>query len=589
MRYRLMASYRGTSYQAGVGPSISEVTLIAAWPPPEDHGFMSAGSHWRKQVRINDIEALWESRPVGSYHGEPCLVLDDLGDRLHIAYLGMDSARAGQLGYWQVDRGVFEVVIPRAEVADLAEERHEFPIAALGTPALGAGSAGGMGPAALRAAPADRQIPRPELPRAPEPARVPEPARGPEPARVFESPRAAEPRALESPRAAELPRAADPSRTAEPSRAAESVWSTERPRAAEPARSADFSRAIEAPRAEPPRAPEAQRASGPQRAVDPWSPAPRTETPAGATAWHGSPATEDSGGQWSGYQRSGDNGYNGASGSNGNGSPNAHTSPNGYPVSNGYGEPNGHAEPNGRAEPNGYGDYGESTGSPESNGYAEFGGYGGSNGSAAPSSYGNGSGSAAPTDFAPPSWGAPKPDDTQRDAPAASALPLSAPLLSEPRATDHPGTDYQATDHSAGVDYFGTSHSGTETPAQQAPADEHPRTTGAGQPDSDRPHSATVVRGRRAARKPRVSTQSVFAELLDQAKIPSSSYAVDEEVSGAMCLIKTKSGGFEVFSCADDARHEVRAFEDEEAAYFYLFGVLAAEAVRNGTLSAHSS
>jgi hypothetical protein len=56
-----------------------------------------------------------------------------------------------------------------------------------------------------------------------------------------------------------------------------------------------------------------------------------------------------------------------------------------------------------------------------------------------------------------------------------------------------------------------------------------------------------------------------------------------------MCLIKTKSGGFEVFSCADDARHEVRAFEDEEAAYFYLFGVLAAEAVRNGTLSAGSS
>jgi hypothetical protein len=34
----------------------------------------------------------------------------------------------------------------------------------------------------------------------------------------------------------------------------------------------------------------------------------------------------------------------------------------------------------------------------------------------------------------------------------------------------------------------------------------------------------------------------------------------------------------------DGARHEARSFTDEEAAYFYLFGVLAAEAVRNGAL-----
>jgi hypothetical protein len=34
----------------------------------------------------------------------------------------------------------------------------------------------------------------------------------------------------------------------------------------------------------------------------------------------------------------------------------------------------------------------------------------------------------------------------------------------------------------------------------------------------------------------------------------------------------------------DGARHEARSFPDEEAAYFYLFGVLAAEAVRTGVL-----
>ena len=154
MRYRLMASYLGASYQAAVGPSDRDVTLFAAPPPPEEHGFSPApGGIWRKQVRLDDLGALWESRPIGSYHGEPCLVLDDLGDRLHIVYLGMDERRAAQLGYWEVDRGVFEVVVPRLDVSDLAEERHEFPIAlllsalprALGAGDQGAGGRGGLG------------------------------------------------------------------------------------------------------------------------------------------------------------------------------------------------------------------------------------------------------------------------------------------------------------------------------------------------------------------------------------------------------------------------------------------------------------
>ncbi len=152
MRYRLMASYLGASYQAAVGPSDRDVTLFAAPPPPEEHGFSPApGGIWRKQVRLDDLDALWESRPIGSYHGEPCLVLDDLGDRLHIVYLGMDERRAAQLGYWEVDRGVFEVVVPRHDVTDLAEERHEFPIALLLSAlprALGAGNQGPGGPGA---------------------------------------------------------------------------------------------------------------------------------------------------------------------------------------------------------------------------------------------------------------------------------------------------------------------------------------------------------------------------------------------------------------------------------------------------------
>ncbi|MDX6338377.1 MAG: hypothetical protein QOG05_5717 [Streptosporangiaceae bacterium] len=125
MRFRLMATYRGVPYEVGVGPSNSDVVLFAACPPPEELGFEPAPGHWRKHVIRAEVDVLWESRPVGSFHGDACLVLDDLGDRLHIAYLGKDGRRARELGYWQVDRGVYELLTPRDEVAGLTEEKAE--------------------------------------------------------------------------------------------------------------------------------------------------------------------------------------------------------------------------------------------------------------------------------------------------------------------------------------------------------------------------------------------------------------------------------------------------------------------------------
>jgi len=89
----------------------------------------------------------------------------------------------------------------------------------------------------------------------------------------------------------------------------------------------------------------------------------------------------------------------------------------------------------------------------------------------------------------------------------------------------------------------------------------------------------------RSARS-RLATQGIFIELASLAAIPAAAYAVGEEVDGALCLIETATG-YEVFSAAGGARHEVRTFEDEESAYFYLFGVLAAEAVRTGLLIPH--
>jgi hypothetical protein len=126
MRYRLMATYRGAPYEAGIGPADGAVVLFAACPPPEELGFEPATGHWRKELRLEDVQAVWQSRPVGTFRGDSCIVLDDLGDRLHIGYLGHDAYRAEQLGYWQVDRGVFELVAARDEVTDIIEERTDY-------------------------------------------------------------------------------------------------------------------------------------------------------------------------------------------------------------------------------------------------------------------------------------------------------------------------------------------------------------------------------------------------------------------------------------------------------------------------------
>jgi hypothetical protein len=90
--------------------------------------------------------------------------------------------------------------------------------------------------------------------------------------------------------------------------------------------------------------------------------------------------------------------------------------------------------------------------------------------------------------------------------------------------------------------------------------------------------------GGRAARRQRVPTRDIFCELADLASIPRAAYALETETDGAMCLLPTPDG-FEVFIATDGARHEVRTFAEEEAAYFYLFGVLVAEAIRSGSLA----
>ena len=445
MRFRLMATYRGVPYEAGVGPSNSDVVLFAACPPPEELGFEPAPGHWRKHVIRAEVDVLWESRPVGRFHGDPCLVLDDLGDRLHIAYLGKDGRRARELGYWQVNRGVYELLTPRDEVTGLTEEKAEQSLPRRGpvngaqqTPSYPYGS--------------------PQWP--PSPAST-----GP-----------LDPRGRDG--GAGYPGG--------PAMAPAGAWNG-------------------------------------------------NGSPAGTGGWNGNgipPGPPGPG--WNGNGRPADTG-----GWNRDGSP-ADTggwNRNGAPVPAPAGNWNRNGSPadtggwNGNGAPASTGGWNRDGSPADTGGWnrdgspADTGGWN-RNGAPVPAPAGNWNGSAAPGTVAGAnghgmaSWNGMAGPDGMLDAPAA------------------PGPGRR----------------------RQAPKP-----------------------GRRSARKQRVPTRAIFSELADLAAIPRSAYALEQESDGAMCLLRTEEG-FEVFSAADGSRHEVRSFDDEEAAYFYLFGVLAAEAVRSGSL-----
>ena len=804
MRYRLMASYLGASYQAAVGPSDRDVTLFAAPPPPEEHGFSPApGGIWRKQVRLDNLDALWESRPIGSYHGEPCLVLDDLGDRLHIVYLGMDERRAAQLGYWEVDRGVFEVVVPRIDVSDLAEERHEFPITLLlsalpraldaapagtgrvigaigpGSPAgpvpaaAGAGiPMGGPGPGAMPGwngpagtAPVRGQLPQAgptQLPAAgPQPLAAPGPqspvsgaypipgaqngmgvpvgyggpglqnlpgipgmapradlpqfptgqqvaggqqapaiaqgqgtqpsatgaASSPVPAMQFPSqpqlptaqlstvqplgaqPLVPQPPAVQqfspappltaAPQASGAPQTSGPQRQitgSQPAGGAAPPGAQQQAGQQMPAQQSTGPQV--APSQAPlPQAPQAQvsQAQRPQTQA-PQAPA---SAPTAVAAWHGSPAPTGNGnGNWY-YQPGPDPQNSGAmaggyavNGTTQNGYPVNGTAQNGYPV-NGTTQ-NGYAQPGHDTGPipvlndfAGMQQYAQPAQPASVTGYQQA-------PAAAQAPPGQATQLGQPAQAAQPGQPAPGPLPGQPSAQPAAPLAALRATSGVAGGTGEPGLPAGALGATQTLEARGLEalapvapQAATQAPpapepvapqptAQQAltqprsappapapsqnaatgpltslpsmpvppapvaptslpPVSPSPTSLEPTAAPSQRPsHSSTAagtlsklsgaVRGRRAARKPRLAMSSIFADLVDMADIPRSAYAVDEEVTGAMCLFKT-DGGYEVFSCAEDARHEVRFFEEEEAAYFYLFGVLAAEALRNGRLS----
>ena len=138
MRYRLMATYLGVPYHAGLGPDGNEATLFSPGPPPDELGFTAADGHWRKQVSLTDLDALWRSRRSVSTAANPAWSSTTSATGCTSSTWAAIRPRARQLGYWEIDREVFEVVVAQQEVTGLTEERVEFPLASAMFPASNA-------------------------------------------------------------------------------------------------------------------------------------------------------------------------------------------------------------------------------------------------------------------------------------------------------------------------------------------------------------------------------------------------------------------------------------------------------------------
>jgi hypothetical protein len=532
MRYRLMATYRGVPYEAGIGPSEADVVLFAACPPPEELGFEPATGHWRKQLHIEDVQALWESRPTGRFCGERCIVLDDLGDRLHIAYLGHDAFQAEQLGYWQVDRGVFELITPREEVTDIVEERTDYPgrstdmlpSASLSTEALDSAALPLAGPADGRQTAAAA------------------------PEQNASATRLADLAATTLAHLAAM--SAAPGRAAAPGQATgrspDPAWNPSLDPASDPARS---------PAWDP-----SQHAGAPRGGI----PADRANGPAVHSAEFAGPVAPD---PWLGM-------------------------PLGSDVAMPLGSEVAMPPPDEQPLPL------EAAARRAA--------------SAATAAMRRQRRETPREPVAPDAAGTAEPADIPAIADPAGATATADPTGAT--ATAHPaGATATATADPAGItaiadpagatataehaDTAGTAgtaeaigraprrqrrEAGPPAPDGAPAADGTALSAGSGEP-AGTAAPAETPRRRRAARK-RVATQGIFSELASLAAIPPSAYAVGEEIDGAMCLVQTEQG-FEVFNAAGGARHEARGFTDEESAYFYLFGVLAADAVRTGRLA----
>ncbi|PWD51137.1 hypothetical protein C8046_11265 [Serinibacter arcticus] len=102
-------------------------TVIVCSPVPRDGMEQSARGIWWRRAELGELDDLSVVRVLGTWRGRPVQLVGlergPSGDRAHVVDLGHDALEAEALGLTKTDAGVYEAVVPVAELAGLSEER----------------------------------------------------------------------------------------------------------------------------------------------------------------------------------------------------------------------------------------------------------------------------------------------------------------------------------------------------------------------------------------------------------------------------------------------------------------------------------
>ncbi|MFG6197059.1 hypothetical protein [Nonomuraea sp. JJY05] len=123
------ARWQGVDYVASPEPHSLELWIRLRSPEPAD-GFeeVEPGCHVRP-VPVSECAALHFVTTVCTWRGERFHVHDERDGRLLLEYLGGSAPAAVELGLERVERGVYRLWVPRAEVTDLHEHAESLNVA----------------------------------------------------------------------------------------------------------------------------------------------------------------------------------------------------------------------------------------------------------------------------------------------------------------------------------------------------------------------------------------------------------------------------------------------------------------------------
>lgn len=113
------ARWRGTEYEAS--PDGGLVRLFVDHPTK---GFDRIRSdRFRRLVPLDDLEWFGYLRTVGSFRGEPVVLVAERGDQVCVEYTGGRAPTAGELGLPAAEFGVYRGWVGRGEVSGVTEQR----------------------------------------------------------------------------------------------------------------------------------------------------------------------------------------------------------------------------------------------------------------------------------------------------------------------------------------------------------------------------------------------------------------------------------------------------------------------------------